>query len=169
MRILIMFAVAACVTGCQQYKAAEAKKELTEAIKVCKHGEPLIPQNAIARVDCMSTAQVQYFIATDSPALGILEQVMAEDRESAVQYSEGKISQQDFVTAAKMHWAQGTQAAAAMGQQRAQNATNALAAYGALQSAMPHPAPVQPYMMPVNRPVQTNCMGNGNAINCTSY
>jgi len=51
---------------------------------------------------------------------------------------------------------------------QAQRAANAAAALGYLNS---HPVftPQQPYMVPVNRPINTNCTGAGNSLNCTSY
>jgi hypothetical protein len=173
--IIFLPIIAIALISCQQIQQqtkAEASQQMMAEISICREVE-LTPKNAIERIDCIASAR-RKFGATVSPnTMWVLEQDLAADRESAVEYSEGKISKERYQTAIQKHYADGAateaQALAEMQQQNAQNAANALSAYSAMQSITPHPVPSQPYMMPVNRPVNTNCNQIGNTVNCTSY
>lgn len=64
----------------------------------------------------------------------------------------------------QIHAEQQMQQQAIQQQQRQQNTAAALAVWGNMQK----PQTVQPYIIPQNHTVQTNCYGSGGTINCTS-
>ena len=143
MRVFMIAFLALSLSGCQRHRIAEAKQQFTAAIAECKKGEELTRENAMERFDCISEAKRQFAFAVNAPDEWILEQEIANNRESAVQYSEGKISRQQYETAVQKNHAE---AARADAEARAQPA--------------PAPAP-QPYVMPTSTITNTNCTGVG--------
>lgn len=143
--------------------------EKFNATKIQCTAVPLTRENAVSQQACINQAW-----ATASQEGGnnfgwVAQRNMIADMESAQAFADGKISEHDYKMAVSLHYADATQEEYQAKMQAQQQQLQALQAYGAMQSAMPRPAPVQPYMMPVNRPVQTNCNGVGNSVNCTSY
>jgi hypothetical protein len=173
MRILGICLLVLSLFGCQQMqqqKRAEADQRLYSAMVKCRNGKDLTRKTAIERADCIGNAKRQRGYEINNPFMWILEQDIADDRESAVEYSEGKLTKDEYRTALQKHWADALETEAqALGQRRQEN----IQALQMLQGMQPAPAPTpQPYMIPTYSPppvINTNCYGSGNSVNCTSY
>jgi hypothetical protein len=153
--------------GCQQQRIAAAAKQQQSDIEVCRNGEKLTRENALERADCMGNARRKYAYAVSPQTEWIVEQEIAANRVSALKYAEGRISKEEYETEAKQHYAEGAQTEAGINMQQRQQNIQALALWQSMQPASV--AAQQPYMMPVNRPIQTNCMELPGSINCTTY
>ena len=169
--------------GCQQIQQQKIAQRNAESLQrekasfaECSEGT-LTRKNALERRDCIDSASLQYFEEINYPFMWIVTQYIAANRDSAVKYSEGKISREAYTTAVKQHFADGQKTAYEASQQnmqiqaqaQAQRQAAAVAILGSMYQA-PQPMP-QPYMMPVqqNRSVNTNCNVVGQSVQCNSY
>ncbi len=174
MRIFAICLLALCLSGCQQMQQQQQQEKITAAnatfnakAAACRNGETLSKNNAVAWADCLATANTERGYAVNNPNMWIVDKENAADRESAVEYSEGKISEEQFKTDTQKHFAEAKEEEAGVfAQQRQEN----MQRLQTIQGMLPQPQPMpQPYAIPTSHPIQTNCTTVGTTINCSSY
>jgi len=109
------------LSACQQIQQqnVEADQRMMAASAVCREGE-LTRKNALERRDCIDNAKRQWDSEVNYAYTWIVEQNIAADRESAVEYSEGEISKEKYNTAIQKHQADAMAAIAQANAQRRQ-------------------------------------------------
>jgi hypothetical protein len=169
MRKLVILLCALSLTSCQQIQQQQKKEAETAfmaALEGCRDAGEVTRENVMERIECVALAKRQFAADIHSPNEWILEQNLAADEESAVQYKEGKITRDEFIAQTKQHYAESAKTEALIVSQQRQRNIQALTA---LQGMLPQQQTIQPYSALTNQTIRTNCYGAQGYVNCQSY
>jgi len=107
--ILLIIALAGCQPILQhqaqqqlQQRIVTADQRFATAKEACTKGK-LTKQNAVARADCTGNARIQWVNDSGYPGMWVIQQQVEADHQSAVAYSKGKITQQEYDFAREQH------------------------------------------------------------------
>jgi len=101
--LLFVLVLSGCLSTQNEQSLLETGKIMQAIITECTH-EELTRANAVEQMECIDNGERQAAYEMNYDSMWILEQSFEADHISAVEYEEGKIDQEAYITAIQKNW-----------------------------------------------------------------